>query len=113
VRPDEIVIATKQLEMILKTFLPSCMAYCPPAKIRRALSDRQIQPFDKGRIQLRGILGVAQCQFKSPGGADYGSSLNLDNTILPAGFNDLAIKTSWPQYTADNFRIKSKSVCGD
>jgi hypothetical protein len=113
VRPDEIVIAAKQLKMILKTILPSCLTYRPPTKIRRALSDCQIQPFDKGCIQLRGILGVAQCLFKSPCGTYYGSSLNLDNTILPAGFNDLAIKTRWPEDTADNFRIKSKSVRGD
>jgi hypothetical protein len=88
------------------------MAYRPQTKIRRALSDRQIQPFDKGCIQLRGILGVAQCLFKSPCGTDYGSSLNLDNAILPAGFNDLAIQTRWPEDTADNFRIKGKPLRG-
>jgi hypothetical protein len=89
------------------------MAYRPPAKIRRALSDRQIQTFDKGCIQLRGVLGVTQRLFQSPGGADYGSSLNLDNTIIPAGLNDLAIQTRWPKDTADNFPIKGKPVRGD
>ena len=88
------------------------MAYHPSTKIRRALSDCQIQPFDKGCIQLRGILGIAQRLFQSQGGADYGSSLNLDNTIIPADLNDLAIQERRPQYTADNFRIKGKSVRG-
>jgi hypothetical protein len=97
VRPDEIVMAVKQLEMIFEAFLPSCLTYRPPTKIRRALSDRQIQPFDKGCVPLRGILGVAQCLFESPGHADHGSSLNLDNTIVPADFNDLALQTRLPK----------------
>jgi hypothetical protein len=99
--------------MIFETFLPSCLTYRPPAKIRRALSDCQIQPFDKGCVPLRGILGVAQCLFESPDSADHGSSLNFDNTIVSAGFNDLAIQTRLPKDTADNFRKKSKSVRGN
>jgi hypothetical protein len=99
--------------MILKTFFPSCLTPRPSAKIRRALSDRQIRPFDKGRIQFRGILGIAQRPFESPCGTPYGSSINLDNMIIPAGFCDLAIKTRWSKDPADNFRIKSKSVRGD
>ena len=50
VRPDEVVIATKQLQVIFETLLPSNAAYRPPKNIRRALPDRQIQPFDERRV---------------------------------------------------------------
>jgi hypothetical protein len=113
IRPDEIVIAAKQLEVIFKTFLPSCLTYRPPTKIRRALLDCQIQPLDKGCVQLRGILGVAQCLFKSPFHTDHLSSLNLDNTIFPAGFNDLAIQTCWPKDLPDSSFVELESICGN
>jgi hypothetical protein len=48
VRPDEVVVAAKQLQVIFETLLPSRVAYRPPKKIGRALSDREIQPFDAG-----------------------------------------------------------------
>jgi hypothetical protein len=52
VRADGIVVAAKQRKMILKTFLPSRIAYRLPIKIRRALADCQIQLLDKGCIQF-------------------------------------------------------------
>jgi hypothetical protein len=49
VRSDEVAIAAKELEVIFfETLLPSRVAYRPPKKIGRALSDREIQPFDAG-----------------------------------------------------------------
>jgi hypothetical protein len=80
---------------------------------RRVVSDCQIQPLDKGCIQFEGILGVAQCLFKSPCNADHGSLFNLGTAIVPAGFNDLAIQTRRPQYTADNFYMKGKPIRGN
>jgi hypothetical protein len=54
-----------------------------------------------------------QCLFKSPFGADRLSSLNVDNTIIPAGFNDLAIQTRWPKDLPDDFFVELESSCCD
>jgi hypothetical protein len=113
VRPDEVVIAAKQLKVIFETRLPSRVTSRSPAKIRRALSDREIQPFDKGRVQFRGVLGVAQRLFQAPWCADHRSSLDLDNAIIPARLDDLAIETRWAEDATDNSMVKLESVRGD
>jgi hypothetical protein len=50
--PHEIVMAAEQLQVIFKLLLPSSMTDRPAAKIRRALSNREIQPFDKRRVEF-------------------------------------------------------------
>jgi hypothetical protein len=77
------------------------------------LSDREVQPFDKGRVQFRGVLGISKHLLQSPVSTDYRSSLDLHNTIVPTGFDDLAVQTRRSKDTADDLRIKGESVRGD
>jgi hypothetical protein len=49
-------------------YIEGVVAYRPPKKIGRALSDREIQPFHERRVQFRGVLGFAQHLFESPRG---------------------------------------------
>ena len=51
-KPDEIVVATKQLEVIFETALPPGLTDRSATQIRRALSDREIQPFDERCVQF-------------------------------------------------------------
>ena len=51
--PHEIVIAAEQLQVIFKLLLPARLTDRPAAKIRRALSDREIQSLDKRRVEFR------------------------------------------------------------
>jgi hypothetical protein len=51
-RSDEIVVATKQLEVIFEVFVPPGLADCSATQIRRTLSDREIQPFHKRGVQF-------------------------------------------------------------
>jgi len=44
--------------MIFEALMPSGMANRSSKQIRRALSDREIQPFDEGGIQFWGDLGI-------------------------------------------------------
>jgi hypothetical protein len=112
-RPDEVVIAPKQLQVIFETLLPSSVAYRPPKKIGRAPPDRQIQPFDERRVQFRGVLGVAQHLFQSPRVADQRSSLDLDDAVVPTRLDDLAVQTRWPKDANDSFFVKCESVRHD
>src|SRR5262249_28467517 len=50
-RSDKVVIAPEQSQMLFQTLLPTGVTYRFSAKIRGALPDCQIQPFDKRRIQ--------------------------------------------------------------
>ena len=84
-KPDEVVVAAKQLQVIFETLLPAGVVDRPPKKISRALPDREVQPLDKRSIQFRGVLGVAQRLFESPRVADQCSSLGLDDSIIPTG----------------------------
>jgi hypothetical protein len=77
------------------------------------LSDRQVQPFDKGRVQFRGVLGISKHLLQSPVSTDYCSSLDLNHTIVSAGLDDLSVQTRWPKDTADHLCIKGESVRGD
>jgi hypothetical protein len=96
VRPHEVVVAAKQLQVIFETLLPTQVADRPPKRIGRALSDREIQPLDERSVQFRGVLRVAQRLFESPRVADQRSSLDLDDAIVPTGLDDLAVQTRWP-----------------
>jgi len=50
VRPDEVVMAAQQLEVSFQSLPPSRVARRSASQIRSALSYRQIQPFDEGRV---------------------------------------------------------------
>ncbi len=47
VRPEEVVIAAEQVDVILERLLPTSMTDRSATKIGRTLSDGEIQPFDE------------------------------------------------------------------
>jgi hypothetical protein len=77
------------------------------------LSDREVQLFDKGRVQFPGALGISKHLLQSPVSTDYRSSLDLHKTIVPTGFDDLAVQTRRSKDMADDRRIKGESARGD
>ena len=77
------------------------------------MSDREVQPFDKGRVQFRGVLGISKHLLQSPVSTDYCSALDLHNTIVATGFDDLPVQTRGSKDTADDLRIKGESVRGN
>src|SRR5262245_55297409 len=91
-RPDEIVIAAEQLNVIFETFLPAGLTDRSPPQIGRALSDREIQPLNERGVQFHGVLRVPQSLLQPPG-SDHSSSLHSDHPIVPAGLDHLTIKT--------------------
>jgi len=99
--------------VVVSTLAPSRMINRPPIKICRALSDGQIQPFDKRCIQFWGVLRVAQSFLQSPVIADYCSPLDLHNAIISSGFNDLTVPTRGSLNTVDGLGVISKSVRGN
>jgi hypothetical protein len=113
VKPGEGVIAAKQLEVIFQTFLPSRLTDRPPKKIRRALSDGEIQPFDERGVQFHGVFGVTQRLFQSRPTARYRSSLDPHDATVPTRLNDLTIETRWPKYAPDDFLVELEFVSDD
>ena len=78
----------------------------------RTLSDREVQPFDKRRVQFRGFLGIGKNLLQSPVSTDYRSALDLHNTIVATGFDDLPVQIRGSKDTADSLRIKGESARG-
>jgi hypothetical protein len=99
--------------MIFKALLPSCMTNRPPKKICRALSNRQIQPFDKRCVQFRRVFGITQCLLQSPRTPNHRPSLNLHDAIISAGLDDLTIETRWPKDSPDDLLIELESIRGN
>ena len=87
-------MAAQQIQMIFQTLLPSRLTNRPPKQIRRALSDREIEAFDKRGVQVRGVLGVPQRLFPSPGTSEPDSSLHLHHAIVATCLDHLAVETS-------------------
>ena len=77
------------------------------------MSDFEVQPFDKGRVQFGGVLGISKHLLQSPVSTDYCSALDPHNTIVATGFDDLPVQTRGSKDTADDLRIKGESVRGN
>ena len=45
-------MASKQLQVVFETFLPERLTDRSATKIRRTLSDREIQSFDERRVEV-------------------------------------------------------------
>ena len=63
------------------------------------------------------VLGIEESpnpgKVELPRSSGYSdSSLNSDDTIVPASSNDLASQTRWPKDTTANSRIKGNSIRG-
>ena len=82
-------------------------------KVCRALPDGQIQPLDERRVQCRGVLGVIERAFESPRGSVQRSAFDLDDTIVPARLEDLAVKTRWPEEATDDLLVELESIRDD
>jgi len=101
-RPDEVVIASQQLEVIFQTLLPPRVADRPPKKIRRTLPDRQIQSFNVGRVQFSGILGILPSLFSFARCSRSGFAFDFDDAVVFSLLDDLTVKTSNPEDAPDD-----------
>ncbi len=112
-RPNEIVIATEQHQVVFELLLRASVAERSSEKVCRALPNGQIQSLDEGGIQCRRVLGVIERFFESPRGSMNGPSFDLDDTIVPTHLEDLAIETSRPEDATDDLLVEIESVGDD
>ena len=113
VRSDEGVIATEQLQVLIESLRRASVGKRSSRKVCRALPDGQIQPLDERRVQCRGVLGVIERVFESPRGSVQRSAFDLDDTIVPARLEDLAVKTRWPEEATDDLLVEFESIRDD
>ena len=113
VRSDEVVIATEQLQVLIEPLRRASVGKRSSRKVCRALPDGQIQPLDERRVQCRGVLGVIERVFESPRGSVQCSAFDLDDAIVPARFEDLAVKTRWPEEATDDPLVEFESIRND
>ena len=113
VRSDEVVIATEQLQVLIKPLRRASVGKRSSRKVCRALPDGQIQPLDERRVQCRGVLGVIERVFESLRGSVQRSPFDLDDTIVPARLEDLAVKTRWPEEATDDLLVEIESIRDD
>ena len=59
------------------------------------------------------VLGVIERVIKSPRGSVQRSAFDLDDTIVPSRFEDLAVKTRWPEEATDDPLVEFESIRDD
>ena len=64
-------------------------------------------------FQCRGVLGVIERVIKSPRGSVQRSAFDLDDTIVPARLEDLAVETRWPEEATDDLPVEFESIRDD
>src|SRR5262245_16366896 len=99
--------------MIFQTFPPTRLTYRSPAKIRRALPDRQIQPFDERSVQRRGIIRLLQPFLEARLCSNHRPPFHLDHLIVSTRFDDLTINAGRSKDLPDDPFIELESVCRD
>ena len=112
-RSDEVVITAQQLQVVLECLLRAGVAWRPPTQVRRPLTNCEVEPLDKRRIQCRRVLGVIEGFIESPRGSNQRSSFDLHDTIIPARLENLAIETSWSKDASDDPLVEIESVGDD
>ena len=101
------------MKVIFQTLLPPGETDRSPNKIRRTLTDRQIQPFDVGRVQISGIIAVLPSLFPSPRWSESGFAFDPDSAVSPSLLDGLAVETSKSQYEPDDLLIEFETIRGD
>ena len=113
VRSDEVVVATEQLQVLIKPLRRASVGKCSSRKVCRALPDRQIQPLDERRVPCRRVLGVVERVCESPRGSVQRSAFDLDDAIVPARLEDLAVETRWTEEATDDLLVEFGSIRDD
>lgn len=92
-RSDEVLVAAEQRPMFVHTLSSPGVANGSSQKIRRAFSNRQVQPLHIRSVEFARVLGVAPSLLPTPRWADRDLAFDLDYPILSAYFDHLAIET--------------------
>src|ERR1700680_1534730 len=88
-RPNEVVIATEQFEVVFQTLFPSCITDCSSEQISRTHPDRKSQSLYIRGVQFPGVFGVAPSPLPFPWCSHSDLALHLDHAIIPAFLNNL------------------------
>ena len=59
------------------------------------------------------VLGVIERVFESPRGSEQRSAFDLDDTIVPARLEDLAVETRWTEEATDDLLVEFESIRDD
>ena len=84
-----------------------------PRQIGRALADGQIHPFNERRVQCRRVLGVVESFFEPPRRAHPRSSFDLNDAVVSARLEHLAVENRWTEDATDDLLVEIKSVGDD
>jgi hypothetical protein len=95
--------------VIVETLVLPSLTDRPPAKVRRALLDREIQSFDKRRVEFR-VLRLLQRLFQPPPVPKHRSSLHLHDAIVSACLDHPTIKIRWTKNSSDDLLVKPESI---
>jgi hypothetical protein len=90
VRPDEVVRAVNQLKLMVETLLPSDQTDRSATQRRRALSNREVQPFNKRPVSFTRFSESHKACFNRLASSDQGSALDLHDRIVPTGGETIA-----------------------
>jgi hypothetical protein len=112
-RPEEVVMAPQQFEMIFQPLHSPSVAEGPTMQVGRALPDSQVQPFDVGSVQLAGILRISPRLVPTPCRTDPGFPLHFHHAIFSSFLHDLSVQASHPKESPDNLPIELESVSSD
>ena len=112
-RSDEVVITAQQLQVVLECLLRACVAWRPPTQVRRPLTNCEVEPLDKRRVQRRRVLGVIEGFIESPRSSNQRSSFDLHDTIIPARLENLAVQSRWTKDATDDLLVEIESVGDD
>ena len=84
-------MASQELDVAAELLRATGVAWRPPTQVRRALTNREVEALDKGRIQDLGILRFEKSVLQATRRADLQTPLDSDDTIVPPRLEHVTI----------------------
>lgn len=113
VRADEIVMASQELDVAAELLRATGVAWRPPTQVRRALTNREVESLDKGRIQGLGILRFEKSVLQATRRADLDSPLDSDDAIIPPSLEHLTIDARGTEEANERTEVKLEAIRHD
>ena len=85
----------------------------PPAQVRRALANCEVQPFNKRRVQGLGILRLQQRVLQAAHRTDLHAPLDPDDAIVPPSLEHLTLNARGTKEAHDRSEVVLEAIRGD
>ena len=96
--------------MVSESILAAAVRDRATGEVCRALPDSEVQPFDEGGIECRGVLGVRQRLVEPPGSSNSLPSLNLDDSVVPSRLEHLSEEALGSEDLADDTGVVIEAI---